>query len=327
MENKDANLTPRFHKRAFAHNYHAPFIYHIILKKSENAASFGKVKGDARIAPGNPGCAFIEESETGKTIAKEIIRLQYIFPILQIYQFVIMPDHVHILLRVKNWSDKHLDFYIQSLVDNISKSYNDIINTNNIITTHADNSKNPNNTNLFQPGYCDKPLLLKRSLDSLFRYIKENPHRLAMRQQFPHFFQTIRNLKIGNANYEAYGNLFLLRNPDKITVKISRKFSEEEIIKIRRKYLYHAGKGGILVSPFISRLEKEIRKSSEELSAKIILITHEAFTERFKPAAHDFQLCSQGRLLIISLGLPAKTKLSREICLTMNALASELASE
>ena len=56
-----------------------------------------------------------------------------------------------------------------------------------------------------------------------------------------------------------------------------------------------------------------------------ILITHEAFTDRFKPAAHDFELCAAGSLLIISLGLPAGTTLSRSHCLAMNALAEAIA--
>ena len=55
--------------------------------------------------------------------------------------------------------------------------------------------------------------------------------------------------------------------------------------------------------------------------ASIILITYEAFPERFTPPSHDFDLCPAGRLLIITLGLAAKTELTREICERMNALA------
>lgn len=304
---------PRYHKRAHAHNYRAPFIYHIILKKEDNFKKFGSVRGDARISPGLPGCAFIEESDLGKVIAKSIIAIQRQFPILQVYQFIVMPDHVHILLRVKEWSGKHLDFYIESLVSNISDNYSHLIGT-------------PTSTeDIFQPGYCDKPLLLKRSLNGLFRYIRENPHRLAMRQQFPHFFQRIRKLSIGEKEYEAYGNFFLFRNPDKEAVKISRKFTIEEKEQKKSVWLSAAYKGTVLVSPFISPFEKAIRIEAEVLGAKIILITHEAFTERYKPAAHDFLLCSEGRLLIISLGLPAGTPLSRDHCLQMNTLAETIA--
>ncbi|MDE5773618.1 MAG: hypothetical protein K2H86_04085, partial [Muribaculaceae bacterium] len=306
---------PYYHKRAFAHNYRAPFIYHIILKKREGVTSFGAVRGDARIAPGEPGCAFVEETELGRSIAKSILRLQVQFPILQIYQFMVMPDHVHILLRVKEWLEKHLDFYVEDLVSDVGKHYSAKVGTR------------IEGKDIFQPGYCDKPLLLQRSLDGLFRYIRENPHRLAMRRQFPQFFRRIRRLKIGDEEYEAYGNLFLFRNPDKEAVKISRRFSDEEKVSKRYVWLNSAANGTVLVSPFISKEEKEIRARAETLGAKIILITHEAFSEHYKPAARDFALCSEGRLLIISLGLPAGTNLSRAHCLQMNEMAGRIVEE
>ena len=86
-----------YHRRAFAHNYFAPFIYHIILKKQKSFERFGEVNGDARIEFGNPGCACIQESEIGKIIAKALIHLPYRFPILKLHQFCVMPDHVNIL--------------------------------------------------------------------------------------------------------------------------------------------------------------------------------------------------------------------------------------
>lgn len=143
---------PRFHKRAFAHNYHAPFIYHIIIKKQDGMMRFGIVRGDARIAPGQPGCAYIEENSLGRIIAKAILDIQKQFPILQIYQFKVMPDHVHILLRVKDWSEQHLDFYIERLKSDIGKIYSDNI------------GRQVSASDIFQPGYCDKPLLLNRSV-------------------------------------------------------------------------------------------------------------------------------------------------------------------
>lgn len=301
-----------YHRRAFNHNYFSPFIYHIILKKTISCEYFGSIEGSARIAPGNLGSAKIQESALGTIIAKSLLRLPYEFPILKLLQFCVMPDHVHILLQILYKSDHHLDFYIENLKNRIAAKYSDklgrIINDNEI----------------FETGYCDKPLYDNRSLDGLYRYIRENPHRLAMRQQFPHFFRRIRKLKIGKLEYEAYGNPFLYRNPDKEAVKISRKFSTDEKVRKKDQWLSNAANDTILVSPFISKEEKSIRAEAEAVGAKIILITHESFPERFKPSAHDFELCEQGRLLIISLGLPAKTELSREHCLTMNALAQNI---
>lgn len=303
---------PRYHKRAFAHNYRAPFIYHIILKKMKETMAFGEVAGDARIPYGSEGCAFIKESALGSIIAKKIVEIQKIFPILQVYQFCVMPDHVHLLLRVRDWSEHHLDYYIDYLKSIISAKYSQAVN------------KSPGGEYIFEPGYCDKPLLLGRNLDTLFRYIRENPHRLAMRRQYPQFFQRSRSVKICDKRYEAYGNLFLLRNPDKVAVKISRRDSTEAVADKTARLLDEASRGTVLVSPFISPKEKEIRSQAEAGGASIILITNEAFPERYKPSEHDFALCSAGRLLILSLGLPAKTPLDRDTCLDMNSLAEEI---
>ena len=302
-----------YHRRAFAHNYHAPFIYHIILKGQETIETFGELKGSAAIAPGQPGCAYIENSSLGRVIATEIKNLQTRFKELQVYQFKVMPDHVHLLLRVKQWTNEHLDYYIDQLTRIIAEKYSQLTGKSFVAE------------DVFQPGYCDKPLLLSRSLDDLFTYIRHNPHRLAMRRQFPQFFQMARHIAIGEGTYIAYGNLFLLRNPDKIAVKISRSFTPEEKHKKRELWLEQAKRKTILVSPFISEEEKGIRAEAEKLGASIILFVHQAFEERFKPAKHDFELCSQGRLLIISLGLPRKTALTRQHCVQMNELAATIA--
>lgn len=304
-----------YHRRALNHDYYAPFIYHIILKKTKDCESFGTVVGDARIAPGLPGSADIVESTLGRIIAKEIIHLQYEYPIIKQLQFKVMPDHVHVLLQVLFWSDKHLDFYIDALRTKIAAKYSKI--KGELITDE----------NIFEQGYCDKPLLLKRSLNGLYDYIRQNPHRLAMRQQFPQFFQHRRSVTIGDEEYGAYGNLFLFRNPDKEAVKLSRSFSKEEILEKKTAWLSAASQGTILISPFIFPIEKDIRSEAEALGAKIILIVHEAFPDRFKPAAHDFALCAEGRLLIISLCLPIGTKLTRPVCEQMNTLAKTIATQ
>lgn len=314
MRSRPQEELPRYHKRAFAHNYHAPFIYHIILKKQDGFEKFGEVKGSARIPYGQPGCAYIEETNIGSVIAKEIKKIQKQYPILQAYQYKVMPDHVHILLNVKEWSDYHLDFYMETLCDNIACTYSRATRRN--ITADM----------IFQPGYCDKPLLRNRSLDALYTYIRHNPHRLAMRRQFPDFFQRLREVPIGGKEYAAYGNLFLLRNPDKEAVKVGRHWDLKDILVQKDTWLASVKKGTILVSPFISKPEKDVREAAEDMGAKIILIVHEAFPERYAPAAHDFALCAEVRLLIISLGLPVGTPISYPICTRMNELAKDLAA-
>lgn len=79
----------------------------------------------------------------------------------------------------------------------------------------------------------------------------------------------------------------------------------------------------MLVSPFISQAEKEIRAAAEEAGGRFILITNEPMGERYKPSGRDFELCEAGRLLIISAGIGGD--LSRSACLAMNNMAKILA--
>lgn len=301
-----------YHRRAIGHDYYAPFIYHIILKKNKTCETFGSVIGDVRIATGKEGCAKIKESLLGRVIAKGLLHLPYEYPIIKLHQFSIMPDHVHVLLQILFRSNKHLDYYIDVLRKRIASQYSRQL------------KRQITDGELFLPGYCDKPLYENRSLEGWYSYIRQNPYRLAMRMQAPHFFQRVRNLKIGNEEYEAYGNFFLFRNPDKEVVKISRKDTKEEKEKKKLKWLMAARKGSVLVSPFISAEEKGIRTEAEAWGASIMLITNEKFPERFKPSAHDFELCSSGRLLIISIGQPPKEPLTRAFCEKMNNIALEI---
>ena len=307
------NFKHSYTRRCRGHDYRAPFIYHIILSKAEGCQPFGSVRGDARIEPGLPGSAYIELSFLGNIIKNALKDIPKEYPIIQLYQYCVMPDHMHILLRVLERSEMHLGFYITKLKGKIREGYSQ--QTGREFTSEE----------IFKPNYCDKPLTRRRSLDTLFRYIHLNPHRLGMRRQYPEFFQRVRRLRIGDHEYEAYGNLFLFRNPDKSAVKISRHFSAEEIAEKKADWLEEAATGTVLVSPFIHKEEKAIRAEAETMDASVILITYEAFPDRYKPAEHDFALCSSGRLLIISLGELQGTELSRELCQRMNTLAAEIA--
>ena len=302
-----------YERRKFNHDYQAPYKYHIILKKQKNCETFGRITGNASISPGAPGSAKVIRSMLGSIIKKELFDFDENYHSFKILQFIVMPDHVHILLQVKERIPKHLGYYIGRLkvriAENYSKSQNRIYTTDDI----------------FLSNYTDKIVWSFIDLKTLIRYIKENPHRLAMRQQFPLFFQKLRQLKIGDKDCEAYGNLFLLRNPDKFPLIIHRNYSEEEKSKIAENCVLNSIEKGIIVSAAVSPEEKAIRNLCEAHGGNFILIQHEGFGERFKPAEHNFNLCSQGRLLIIAPLEKFGERLSYATCQKMNQLAEIIA--
>lgn len=78
-----------------------------------------------------------------------------------------------------------------------------------------------------------------------------------------------------------------------------------------------------MVSPFISKVEKEMRRRCEEVNGKAILLSNKPLGERENPAAHDFEQCTNGRLLILAPINPLLT--TRETFLYLNSAADSIA--
>ena len=186
---------------------------------------------------------------------------------------------------------------------------------------------------LFEKGYNDRIIHPQRPLDTIFRYIRENPHRLAARKMYPTFFRRVYNIIISGKSYQSYGNQFLLRNPFKEQVIVHRSDDEDTRRRMRALWHYTAVNGGVLVSPFISPAEKAIRDEAIQAGGRIIHTTHTPFPDRYKPNAREFDLCCQGRLLILAPTVPSSIvpsssdTISRAQCLDMNTLAADICAE
>lgn len=214
-----------------------------------------------------------------------------------------MPDHLHILLFVEYPTEDTLGKIIARFKIEVNKA--------------------SGITGVFAKGFNDQILKSSRSLAVLYRYLRENARRLAVRRARPEFFRRVNALEIGGKTFQAYGNFQLLDCPFKEQVIVHRADSPETRQKNREQWLYTAANGGVLVSPFISPAEKEIRKEAEEAGGRFILIISEPMGERYKPAGREFELCEAGRLLIISANLPGE--ISRKTCMAMNSLSEGFA--
>lgn len=179
---------------------------------------------------------------------------------LRVLQYIIMPDHLHLLLRVMEYLDDPLGVHISKL---------------KIKSLQMARASGIYAQSIFEKNFHDRFLRKDHSLDVIFRYIRQNPYRLLVRRLYPDY------------------------------------------------WMYAAANGGVLVSPFISGKEKEIRDNAEAEGSKIILISNEAFGERYKPGGKNFQMCEEGRMLIVS---PRQTLPgSRNTYLLLNSLAEWLA--
>ena len=118
-------------------------------------------------------------------------------------------------------------------------------------------------------------------------------------------------------------------------VKVSRKYSPSELLA--RKRLWHKTilNDGVLVSPFINPNEKRVRDWSIENGGSLIYLTYKPFPEKFKPQGRMFDLCSEGRLLIIFIPPDEKEAAyirdkgcpSYSNCQRMNSIAEQIAEK
>lgn len=231
--------------RAPWHDYTQRCIYMITLNKNPLMENFGILQGDYRIPTGQKGAAFISSTALGKAIKSTLRRFNSTEPNVRVLQYALMPDHLHILLFVEYPTEDTLGKIIARFKIEVNKA--------------------SGITGIFAKGFNDQILKSSRSLAVLYRYLRENARRLAVRRARPEFFRRVNALEIGRKTFQAYGNFQLLDCPFKEQVIIHRADSSETRQKNREQWLYTAANGGVLVSPFISPAEKEIRKEAEGL--------------------------------------------------------------
>lgn len=293
--------------RARWHDYRARAIYHITLLKAPGCESFGRLGGDSAVPPGSPGSPYLIASPTGKCIKEALRRLPEIHPSLRLFQYALMPDHLHLLLSVESELDDILGRKLaifKVMVNKLSSQ-----------------------EQVFQKGFNDQIVGPDRKLDAIYRYLRENPYRLAVRLAHPESFRRVTTLQIGGSAYSAYGNLQLLDNPFKEQVVVHRADDQPTRADNFNRWLHCVANGGVLVSPFISKDEKAVREAAEDVDGRIILITDRSFGEKEKPASCDFGQCLKNRLLILTpLSENLQTMSARGRFLAMNDHARRIAS-
>lgn len=303
-------MNTRHTKRAFWHDYYSRSIYFITLNKRDEIPDFGYLIGDCNAEKGSKDYPSIKKSDLGLAVKRMIYSLPRIIPSCKLYQYAIMPDHIHFLIHIQERTPLHLGKYISKFKNGLRRMVG---------------------MNVFQSGFNDRIVGPERSLNVIYEYIRENPNRLALRKQRRGFFDRCDFIRLNGKRYMAYGNLQILKNPFMEAVVIHRRYEAGEVETLRERWLQMAVSGGVLVSPFISRKEKEIRREIEEAGGAVVLIAEKPFpSERFKPWKHDFEQCAKGELVILA---PAdedwsegQEKIPREGCLKMNELAEYLAA-
>ncbi len=298
------NFKRRNTRRAKFHDYSLPGSYLITITAESCRPKFSHIDTPSGLVTLTP---------LGLCIAAELEKLSDFHHFMSIRERIIMPDHLHFILSVNQKLPKDIGCYIAGFKGACSKAWW---------------AQNPQATGipLYIRGFNDRIIWDDKHLGTATNYILDNPRRLCIKRKRPDLFRRYNHIRIGDKEFAAYGNLFLLRDFDRQQVVVHRTDSLEERTEKERKWTMCAANGGVLVSPFISPHEKAIRDTAIALGGNLIIIKNTGFEEKFKPQGNEFNLCSEGRLLLIApwpeqIG---KTILSRDEALKMNELAAYL---
>lgn len=303
-------------RRAFWHDYQSRCMYLVTISRHEAVKEiFSSVVPDG-VDDSRRLRARTVLSDFGLVLFRELYNVEKMYSQVRIMGSAVMPDHVHFMVFIEEELKIGLGGIVKFFKGNCTKQLR------RISPLFAEK-----NIPVFQDGYNDRIVFRRGMLDTFLKYVTDNPRRLLLRQMYPQFFRKVCRLRIGERIFDAYGNLDLLYEPMKSPLIVSSRYSKEERTNYEREWEETARCGGVLVSPFISEAEKNLRNDLIKKGASAIHIVDFPFGERYKPSGKMFDLCASGRLLLLSENCIQTTDkaMKRHRALHMNDAARWLA--
>jgi len=302
------------HRRSFSHDYREKGIYMVTIVVEGRKPVFGHIEGHAKGKPGTDNAPHMVLSELGRQVLEEETKkISHFYPMAEVWRICIMPDHIHLLIRVKEAlpEGKHLGTIVRGFKTGCTRAWWALTPVGETTGTAVVPEASPSGTMrpvLFEKGYHDRIINRPGMLENIKRYMAENPLRARIRQECPKLMERQLHLWIAGREYAAFGNLFLLKYPLKEQVFFHRKDAAtgqptettEPYQQERQRLLQMAEEGTVLVTPGISKGESLVVNDALNAQLPLILLQKEPIGEYWKPSQRRFYACAAGHLLILA---------------------------
>ena len=301
-------------------DYQSPSIQMLTLVTVDRKPLLAELKGET-----------ISLTPLGAAVAREIERIPTYLGAasIEILDYVVMPDHVHILLRIHDRLPRHLGQYIRWFKVQCSDAFTAIVEKAREVITRAGvargDTREGNNTTgstsatasgwtsreeagwvlagvsasmvspksknllLFAHEYHDSLLYGRGQLARMKRYIKENPRRLALKRANRELFRIRQDYAIGPFSCTVLGNIFLAGHPQRQVLQCSRSLTPEQIEERRSECLMQAANGAVFITAAISQGEKMIARSLREHGFPLIILLEQGFPKPESSHYHYFK--------------------------------------
>lgn len=355
----------RMTRRLVGWDYRAPSIYQITIVLADRRS-----KALGRLVVGekdDQSDAKIELSPLGEAVLDHWKRISEFTPEIKPLYCRIMPDHLHAILRVTRAMSRPLGQAIAGFKTGCEKIYRKLAlaERDEALAGSVSSARADDFPRLFAPGFQDTILFREGQLENMFRYLDDNPRRLAIKKLSPSLFKTVSSLSVAlpglsptaRGHFAALGNRFLLNRP-LAQVQVSRRFfgykrvpkpgggfkiardeKGEPIIdfsspefEARKAELFAAAEhGAVLLSPCVSDGERQIAREALAAGYPLITMQNKGFSPIEKPGGCYFGACAEGRLLMLAPAAwpyqPGEKPMTRFDATAMNRLCQFIAGE
>jgi REP element-mobilizing transposase RayT len=259
----------------------------------------------------------VDLSPAGEVVQRRWLEIPYHRPAIETNTLVVMPDHLHGIVYVKEQLPKPVGQTIRGYKSGATSEIRKLLDDATL--------------EVWEEGYNDRVVMCSDTLRAERNYIRNNPSRYCLRKAHPDLFVRVNRLDHprlpGGMTWAGYGNLFLLDKPRLLPVRVSRRVAPDALAALKDEVAEQTAGGAVMVSPFLSSGEKAIAGLvMEQDFGSLVLLKPEGFPPLYKPSGAYFDLCAKGRLLVLTpfAYTGRKKPLTRERCLQMNDRVREI---
>ena len=288
-----------YYRRYHGYDYSKGASLFITMATEPRRALFGRVENAA-----------VVHSDLGRLVLESMEAIPRFNPGILLHEHVLMPDHLHMNLRIQAGMAEPLQ--VLGAAMRKFKSYT---------TTLA--RKMLSLPKIWQQGYHDRICVSRRFIEAIGRYIRYNPLKYELMYNQPDYMRIREPLDSARLDADSFwkgiGNTALLAADRKLlALRISQKVRASDIPHVVSRMEDAVRAGYILISGFISPGERAVRDMLlENRTASFIHILPSCMKNGHRPDSRYLRPLAEGRFLEIAEGND-ETEFGRNACLALN---------
>ena len=174
-------------RRMQDHDYQSRCIYMLTLTLADRSQPLlGHLGLDAQ------GEAMLTPSALGEAVVIEWYALENQYPQLRIMRVQLMEEHLHVVVFVKERIPKHLGKLVGIVKNRCNKHYWAMLTAQGRLAPKGQQTP----PQLFAENFQDTILTHEGQLETMLRYVDDNPKRAMTKRQHPELFKVVRELRV-----------------------------------------------------------------------------------------------------------------------------------